>query len=362
MAAIDTLGGRVDVAVKNLTPGYFALVMATGIVSVGMYSAGQMLISNILLGIAVTAYPLLIVLNIVRLVRYRSAVAEDMADPARAFGFFTFVAATNVLGSRLGIEGRFGIASALLIVASLAWVVLGYTIPWTAVLGRTTRPMLQTANGTWFIWVVASQSIAVVAATLEQEFAGHRRELAVLAVFSWSVGVFLYAAAGVFVSARMMLYEFKPTDLTPPYWVAMGATAITVVAGARIVGMADAPMVDATRGLIAGASVLFWAFGTWLIPPLIAAGLWRHVRHRIPLRYEATLWSVIFPLGMYGVGSRFLGDVDHLPIVHAIGVTQGWIALAAWTVTFLAMLRHLLRTVLLPAPPAARFGSPASAR
>ena len=83
----------------------------------------------------------------------------------------------------------------------------------------------------------------------------------------------------------------------------MGATAITVVAGARIVQMADAPMVAATRGLIAGTAVLFWAFGTWLIPPPIAAGVWRHVVHRIPLRYEATAWSVVFPLGMYGVGS-----------------------------------------------------------
>jgi len=59
--------------------------------------------------------------------------------------------------------------------------------------------------------------------------------------------------AGIFVAARMLLYPLRPADLTPPYWVAMGATAITVLAGARIVQMADAPMVAATRGLIAGA-------------------------------------------------------------------------------------------------------------
>jgi tellurite resistance protein TehA-like permease len=125
----------------------------------------------------------------------------------------------------------------------------------------------------------------------ELRFDHPRRELALLAVFSWSVGVFLYAAAGIFVAARLLVYELRPADLTPPYWVARGATAITVVAGARIVQMADAPMVAATRGLIAGASVMFWAFGTWLIPALVAAGVWRHVVHRVPLRYEATLWS-----------------------------------------------------------------------
>jgi tellurite resistance protein TehA-like permease len=78
----------------------------------------------------------------------------------------------------------------------------------------------------------------------------------------------------------------------------MGATTITVVAGARIVEMAEAPMVDTTRGLIAGLSVVFWAFGTWLIPPLVAAGIWKHLVHRVPLRYEAPLWSVVFPVGM----------------------------------------------------------------
>ena len=66
--------------------------------------------------------------------------------------------------------------------------------------------------------------------------------------------------------------------------------------------MADAPMVDATRGLIAGTSVVFWAFATWLIPPLVAAGWWRHRIHRVPFRYEATLWSDSLPRsGMYAV-------------------------------------------------------------
>lgn len=346
----QSLAARVDEAIKGLAPGYFALVMATGIVSVAMHSNHLELLSGALLVIAGVAYVLLICLVLIRFIRHRDALKQDFADPARAFGFFTFVAATCVLGSRLGIEEYYGLALPLLLVASLAWLMLGYVIPWTAVLGRTVRPVLQTANGTWFIWVVASQSIAVLAATLEVVFDEYRRILALMAVFSWSVGIFLYAAAGIFVAARMMLYDLKPQDLTPPYWVAMGATAITVVAGARIVGMAEAPMVDATRGLIAGASVFFWAFGTWLIPPLVVAGYWRHFVHKVPLRYEAALWSVVFPLGMYGVGARFLGEADRLPIVRAIGFYESWIALAVWALVFVAMLLNLYRTVLRPRP------------
>ncbi|MEZ5211982.1 tellurite resistance/C4-dicarboxylate transporter family protein [Gordonia sp. (in: high G+C Gram-positive bacteria)] len=345
----STLAGRVDDAVRTLTPGYFALVMATGIISLGLHSTGATMGSAVLLWIAVAAYAVLVVMNVVRGLRYPQALRADFADPARSFGLFTFVAATCVLGSRLTADGLRVIPLALLLTGAMAWIVLGYTVPWMAVRGQAEGiPALGIANGTWFIWAVASQSVAVLAAMLEPTVVTGRTSLALLAVFSWSVGVFLYCAVGVLLMVRLLAHPFAPDDMTPPYWVAMGATAITVVAGARIVMMADAPMVDATRGLIAGAAVFFWAFGTWLIPPLIAAGYWKHVRRRVPLRYEATLWSIIFPLGMYGVGSRFLGEIDHLPMVHAIGVGESWFALAAWLATFVAMVVHGWRTVVRP--------------
>ncbi|GAC57603.1 hypothetical protein GOHSU_22_00630 [Gordonia hirsuta DSM 44140 = NBRC 16056] len=341
-----TLGVRLSRAAEGLTPGYFALVMATGIISIGLKTTAWHRLSAVLLVIATLAYLVLIVLTVVRAVRFRAALRADFGDPSRSFGFFTFVAATCVLGSRLTLEGMLVIPALLLGIGATAWIVLGYTVPWMAVKGRAGTPALGIANGTWFIWSVASQSVAVLAAMLEPAVDTGRSALALLAVFSWSVGVFLYCAVGALLAVRLLAHPFTPEDMTPPYWVAMGATAITVVAGARIVMMADAPMVDATRGLIAGAAVFFWAFGTWLIPPLIAAGCWKHLYNRVPLRYEATLWSIIFPLGMYGVGSRFLGEVDRLPIVHAIGTGESWLALAAWTVTFAAMLVHIWRTVV----------------
>ena len=88
----------------------------------------------------------------------------------------------------------------------------------------------------------------------------------------------------------------------------------------------------------------------WLIPVLVAAGWWRHARHRIPLRYEATLWSIIFPLGMYAVAGIYLGDADSLPVVHAIGSAELWVALGAFLLVFVTMLRHLWATVFASRP------------
>ncbi|WP_235738784.1 tellurite resistance/C4-dicarboxylate transporter family protein [Nocardioides alcanivorans] len=319
--------------------------MATGIISVGLDLMGHPTLSRTLLAVAGVAYVALVVLFVWRVVAFRAEVVDDFLDPRRAFGFFTFVAATNVVGVRLGLEGEYVATAVLLGVAGLAWMVLGYVVPWTAVLGRRDRPVVATANGTWFIWVVASQSVAVSAATIEPVYDDARRELAVLAVVCWSVGVFLYAAAGIMVALRLMLYAFGPEELTPPYWVAMGALSITVLAGARIVEMADAPMVAVTRDLIAGLAVMFWAFATWLIPVLVAAGWWRHVRHRIPLSYDATLWSMVFPVGMYGVAGIYLGQADHLPVVEHLGHAGMWCAFVIWLVVMVAMLTHLANTV-----------------
>ena len=64
--------------------------------------------------------------------------------------------------------------------------------------------------------------------------------------------------------------------------------------------------------------------------------------HKIPLKYTPTLWSMVFPIGMFSVASITLGRVDNLPVVEAFGEVALWIAVAVWGVVFIAMLRHIL--------------------
>ncbi|MBN9633747.1 MAG: tellurite resistance/C4-dicarboxylate transporter family protein [Actinobacteria bacterium] len=332
--------GGVREAVRTLEPGYFALVMATGVVSTAMHVHRVEAVSELLLWIAGIAYVVLVAGNLARIMLFGASFRADLADPQRSFTMFTFVAGTNVLGTRLLADGHVGSAVWLLGVGFLAWLILGYLIPWTAVLGHPEGPTLSQVNGTWFLAVVASQSVAVLAAALQPMLGSWHRELALLAVVCWSVGGFLYAAAAILVAVRMLLYPVSARELTPPYWIAMGATAITVLAGARMVQMVDTPLIAATRGLIAGVAVLFFGFGTWLIPALIAAGVWRHLVKRVPLNYVTALWSMVFPLGMYGVAGHYLGLADDVPVLVAFGDAEGWVALAAWAASFVAMVCH----------------------
>ncbi|HIV59189.1 MAG TPA: tellurite resistance/C4-dicarboxylate transporter family protein [Candidatus Stackebrandtia faecavium] len=331
--------------VATFPPGYFALVMASGIVSVGLSLEGFQVASRVLLALAVFAHLVFSALTAWRFVSFRAQMVADMHDPRRAFGFFTFVAGTNVIGVRLATESPVT-ALILLAVSAPVGILLGYAVPWVSVLGRAKRPIIAAANGTWFTWVVASQSVAVLAAAIEPRFAALQQLLAMVSVMAWSVGVILYASAAMLVVLRLMWYPVTPLQLNPPYWVSMGAMAITVVAGAKIIEMDSTPMVDSVRGLIAGLVVVFWCFATWLIPVLIAAGVWRHLVHRIPFRYDANFWSMVFPLGMYAVAGIYLGRANTLPIVEQVGHAWLWVAVVAWLFTAGSMAAKLLSTSL----------------
>ena len=169
-------------AVRTLEPGYFAVVMATGIVSTAACLLKLHTVSAVLLWIAGIVYAVLVVGNVARIILFGRDFRDGLADPERSFTLFTFVAGTDVLAARLLLDGHVAPAVWLSVVGGLSWLVLGYLIPWTAVLGQPGQPALSRVNGTWFLAVVAAQSVAVMAAGLQPLLGETNRPLALLAV------------------------------------------------------------------------------------------------------------------------------------------------------------------------------------
>ena len=132
----------------------------------------------------------------------------------------------------------------------------------------------------------------------------------------------------------------------------MGATAITVLAGAKILGLPGTlPVVKATSGFVEGFSFALWAFGTWWIPLLVILGLWRHIRRHWPLTYEPALWSVVFPLGMYTVACWSLGHTTAFTFMTSIARVWIWVGVAAWVVVLVLMAAAFFRTARHEVPP-----------
>jgi tellurite resistance protein TehA-like permease len=97
------------------------------------------------------------------------------------------------------------------------------------------------------------------------------------------------------------------------------------------------PVLETAAPVVAGVSFILWALGLWWIPLLLLFGIWRHVLRHRPLRYEISLWSIVFPLGMYASASMLFGTVEDLDFMVGIGRIIIWVALLAWLASSLAM-------------------------
>jgi tellurite resistance protein TehA-like permease len=325
-------------AIQRLPSSSFAFVMATGIISTGFAAIGQAVVSLVLLVISGSALVVLTVLTAARLILFRTDVMSDARDPKRAFGFFTIVAAINVVGIRLYSPETPMTTMVLGILSVPLWLLVTYGIPSNLMLRPRSGPVAGDIDGSWFLWVVGTQSLATCAAVIGAET--RNEALAAVAVALWGIGVMLYLMLATLVTLRLLTAPSTPGTFNPSYWIYMGATAITVLAGSRILRMPnELPIMHVTSPVVSGLTYVLWAFGVWWIPLLVIFGVWRHGVHREPVRYEAGLWSIVFPLGMYSVASMHFGAVTQLPLLVTIGEVGIWVAGVAWLLVCVGMLR-----------------------
>ncbi len=322
----DVLQARV----RDLHPGSFALVMATGILSSAELIFGMRWLSTAFLVIAIAGYAVLCLLFATRVVRFPLEIWTDTAAPARAFGFFTFVAGSNVRAARLAAGGVIGAAEVLAVAGAVAWLVLAYGVLARVVLAERKPEPDAAVNGTWLIWVVGTQSVSITASLLGTDIGFQPHVVALVAVSLWAFGALLYLLLMGIILARLVLAPLDPVDASPPYWISMGATAITVLAGAELLLLPQSlPSLAAARSSVEGITLFLWAFGTWWFPFLIVLTVWRYRRLTSP-RYEQTLWSMVFPLGMYAVATDAYGRAAGLPLLPGIASAETWLALVAW--------------------------------
>jgi tellurite resistance protein TehA-like permease len=348
---------RLRDAACQLYPGYFALVMATGIVSLAAHFEGLEWVACPLFLLNNALYLALWLLTLARLALARDLLWRDLTDHANGPAFLTLVAGTCILGTEYVIlADGVAVGRGLWLLGLALWPVLFYTFL-TSITVRTGKPPLERGlNGAWMLIVVSAQSLAVLGALLGPGWGEYREPALFVALSFHLLGGLFYVVIVTLVFYRFTFLELPPDALTPPYWINMGAVAISTLAGARLLQATGWDMLDDLRPFLKGVTLALWATATWWLPFLLILGDWRHVIRRVPLAYNPAYWAMVFPLGMYAVATFQMQQALGLPFLRPIPVAFTGIGLVAWAVVFAGMAVRVGKGLL--KPPAGAPSSP----
>lgn len=333
--------GRLREAIRTLYPGYFALIMATGIVSNAFYLLGFKTLSTALLVVDATAFVVLVPATVARAILFPRELWADLINPRLVFSFFTIVAGLNVLGIQLLFRGQEKAAMVLWISALVIWILLSY-FSFSVLTFRDTERNVGIVGGGWLIAIVGAESIATLGGKLAAQIGSSVELVFVTAHAFWGIGIVLYGIFVTLFAYRIFFFRVTADEMNPLFWVVMGAAAISVNAGsAMMIAEEQIGYLANMHPFVDGVSVVLWAWATWWIPLLVIFGVWRHVVMRAPLQYSPMYWSLVFPLGMYTVATWQLAAADRFEFLKQIPEVTIWIAFAAWLLTMAGLVRTM---------------------
>jgi tellurite resistance protein TehA-like permease len=325
----------------DLPPDAFAVVMATGIVSVAARQHHYLRIGDALEVVAVAMFVTLAAGLVLRVgARFGSAVRE-IQDPDVALRMFTACAACAVLGVRF--QDSPVALDVLGVLAAASWLFL-VPLAIRDVRRRPRADLRDHAHGAWLLPSVATCGLAITAVDVGRH--GTAGALLWLSAALWLLGLCIYGAVTWLIAWRSVAAPFRPELVTPDSWILLGALAIATLASARLLNAArdihfDAWLIDVMHP---ATLVLWWLASAWA-PLLLYAEVWRLDQEAGSLHYAGVWWSAVFPLGMYSSATASSSVALDIHAMATVSLVVFWVAFTVWLVVAMGWLHRAARRI-----------------
>lgn len=337
--------GVIRNTIKTFHPAYFAMVMSTGIISIASNLLGFSGIAYVLFFLNIFAYTVILSLQILRARMFWDNLYKDISNPRLSLVFFTTVAGTNVLGAQfVSVVNQPEVAKIFWYFGIFLWTVVSLST-FSILFIKCDQRIEVVMHGGWLTATVGTQSLAVLGALLAPKFGSYGTFVIFSSFVWWMIGSFLYMIFITLIIYRLVFFKVSPDALVPPYWINMGALAITTLAGSILcinIPKVEGPFAD-FLGFTKGFTLFFWSFGTWWIPFLIIIGIWKYVINKTQFKYSPLYWAMVFPLGMYTACTIRLSQAIQMPFIANISKYFIYAAFAAWGFIFVNMILSMIK-------------------
>ena len=222
-------------------------------------------------------------------------VVADLRDRERHWGALTFVVATNTVGVLfVRFFGSMGIAVTLWATTVVVTPVLLYYLFAIEFIGARKAAVSDRIDGAFLLVIVCMQSLAVLGGLLSSEAGAYADAVVLLSMGYFGSGYVLYFVVVTIVTYRLLDGSVRPDEWTGPYWITMGAAAITTLAGTTLgPRLGSVAVWEPYAPVIVGVTFLAWAIATWWIPLLLVVDAWRFLTGSVEGR--PPVWGVLVP-------------------------------------------------------------------
>jgi len=242
----------------------------------------------------------------------------------------------------------------------------------TEIIGAGKAGVSERIDGAFLLVIVCMQSLAVLGGLLAEPLAGYGNAVVLLSMSYFGSGYVLYFVVVTVVTYRLLDGPIRPDDWTGPYWITMGAAAITTLAGTTL-----GPRLETFQGwepyapVIIGVTFLAWAIASWWIPLLLVVDIWKFLTGGTDGKppawvllfpwsrlgfgdhlhtYAPTAWGRVFPMGMYTASTLNIAGIGTFGLLSVVPAYWGWFALVVWALTLVGMSRAFGRVLLTSDP------------